>query len=166
MVVWSISVRVFHWLNAALFLCAYWLLEAGEKLHEWAGYAVAALVVLRIALGVFGKGHARFSDFMPTPGRVYRYLRDFPASHAAWPGHNPVGGLMILFMLGVLLLVSVTGWLQTTAKYWGEEWVQQLHEYAADLMMLTVVVHVVAVLWMQWITGVPLVRAMMTGKRH
>lgn len=165
MPVWDLSIRLFHWSNAALFLAAYWWLEGGETPHEWAGYAVAALVLARIGLGLFGRGHARFATFWPTPARLARYLRRFPHGHEEWPGHNPLGGLMILFLLAMLLVTAFSGWLQETDAFWGEEWVQRLHAWSADAVMVAVVVHVLAVLVMPRLTGVPLLRAMITGRR-
>lgn len=166
MPVWSVSIRLFHWLNAALFLAAYWWLAGGDAAHEWAGYAVLALVLARIGLGLFGHGHARFAEFWPTPSRLARYLRRFPEGHAEWPGHNPLGGLMILFLLLMLVVTAVSGWLQDTDAFWGEEWVQRLHELSADAVMVAVVVHVLAVFLMQRLTGVPLLRTMITGRRR
>lgn len=165
MPVWDLSVRIFHWSNAALFLAAYWWLEGGGAPHEWAGYAVAALVLARVGLGLFGRGHARFAEFWPTRARLGRYLRRFPQGHDEWPGHNPLGGMMILFLLLMLLVTSLSGWLQETDALWGEEWIQRLHEWSADAVMVAVVVHVLAVLVMQRLTGVALVRTMVTGRR-
>lgn len=163
--VWDRFVRFFHWTNGALFLITYWLLEGGDDLHAWAGYAIALLVCARIVWGFCGSTHARFRDFFPTPQRLRRYIAGFPRSHADWPGHNPVGGLMILGMLLLLSVVALTGWLQTTAWGWGEEWLQNLHAGAADAVMLAIPLHVGAVLVVQRITGKALVRAMVTGQR-
>lgn len=166
MPVWSLSIRLFHWSNAALFLAAYWWLQGGDAPHEWAGYAVLALVTARMALGLLGRGHARFADFWPTPGRLARYLRRFPRAHDEWPGHNPLGALMVLFLLIMLLVTGMSGWLQEADMFWGEEWLQRLHEWSADAVMAAVAVHVLAVLLMQRLTGVALVRAMVTGRRR
>lgn len=165
MPVWDLSIRLFHWTNAALFLAVYWWLPGGDAPHEWVGYAVLALVLARIGLGLFGRGNARFASFWPTPARLAAYLRAFPRTARDWPGHNPLGGLMILFLLLMLVVTAVSGWLQETDALWGEEWVQRLHELSADAVMVAVVVHVVAVLVMQRLTGRALVKAMVTGRQ-
>lgn len=165
-VIWDRFVRSCHWLVATLFLLNYWLLEGGEDVHEWVGYAIAALVVARIAWGFIGRGHARFAGFFPTPSRLKQYLREFPRGHAHDAGHNPLGGVMILFLLLMLLVTAVSGWMQELDAFWGEDWVQLLHAWSADILQAAVVVHVVAVLVMQRITGVQLVRAMITGRRR
>ena len=70
LVVWDPWVRIFHWSTASLFLLDYWLLEGGEPPHEYVGYAVGALLVLRLIWGLIGSRNARFSNFWPTPARL------------------------------------------------------------------------------------------------
>lgn len=168
-VTWDRFVRASHWLNAALVLATYWLLDGGDDPHAWAGYVLAGLVVARIGWGFVGPGHARFADFVPTPARLFAYLRDIRGSHRRnqWlpPGHNPLAALMVLLLMALMLLVAFSGWLQTTDYGWGEEWVQVLHERAADALLVAAGVHVLAVLGLQWYTGTPLVRAMISGRR-
>jgi len=110
-------------------LLNYFVLEEGETLHEWAGYLAAALVVARIVWGFIGSRHARFSDFFPTPGRLWHHLQAMrsgrPEHH--W-GHNPLGALMMFLLMGLVLALGVTGWMQGTDAYFGEEWLQELHE--------------------------------------
>ncbi|WP_232302742.1 cytochrome b/b6 domain-containing protein [Elstera litoralis] len=64
--VWDLGVRLFHWGTVAAVATAF-LAEDGERLHEWAGYAVAGLVTFRLIWGLIGTRHARFSDFAPSP---------------------------------------------------------------------------------------------------
>lgn len=72
---------------------------------------------------------------------------------------------MTLFLLLMRVMAAVSGWRQDSDAFRGEEWVQRLHEWSADAVMVAVVVHVLAVLIMQCLTGVALLRAMVTGKR-
>ena len=78
-------VRGCHWSVAALFLLDYWLLEGGESGHEWAGYTLGAVVLLRIVWGFVGSPHARFREFLPMPARLRNYLADFPGNHGPGP---------------------------------------------------------------------------------
>ena len=58
--VWDLLIRLFQWSLVASFAIA-WLTAEGEPdLHEWAGYAAAALITFRIVLGIFGSNYARF----------------------------------------------------------------------------------------------------------
>lgn len=165
--VWDPFVRVFHW---SLVLCValnLWVVEEGESLHEWLGYAASALVGLRVLWGLVGTRHARFTDFWPTPTRLRRHvaalLRGKPEHH---DGHNPLGGLMVLCLMAVVLSLGLTGWLQTTDAFWGEDWLEELHEALANGLMLLVGVHAAAALVMGRIERTRLVKAMVTGRKE
>jgi cytochrome b len=165
--VWDPLVRIFHWSTAALFLSNYWLLAGGETPHKWVGYVLAALLAIRVIWGFFGSRTARFASFWPTPTRLRRHwqqwrTRQFDAAE----GHNPVGALMILLLLLLLAFTAVSGWMQGLDRFWGEDWVQELHEYAADALMIAVAVHVTAVIAVSRFTGLHLIRTMITGRRR
>ena len=68
--VWDPLVRVFHWSLVACVLLNLFVVDDGEKLHQWLGYAAAALVAVRVVWGFVGPRHARFADFFPTPRSV------------------------------------------------------------------------------------------------
>jgi cytochrome b len=164
--IWDPVVRIFHWTTAALFIANYWLLEAGEAAHRWAGYAVAALLIVRIAWGFVGSTNARFASFLPTPARLRRHWQQLHSRRFnAVDGHNPAGALMILFMLLLLAVTATSGWMQGLDRFWGEDWVEQLHQIAANTLMVAVVIHVGAVVVMSRYTRLSLIRAMITGRR-
>lgn len=164
--VWDLPVRLFHWSTATLFLLNFWVLDGGETPHEWVGYGIGALLGLRVIWGFVGSHNARFSSFWPTPARLknhWKQLRSRRFDPDA--GHNPLGALMILSMLLLLGTTAVSGWMQELDRFWGEDWVQELHEYAADILMVCVAIHVTSVIAMSRYTGIPLVRTMITGRR-
>ena len=93
--VWDPVVRLFHWTVVAG--CAINLIvEEGNTFHRAVGYVVAAAVAVRVVWGFAGKGHARFSDFIPTPAALLGYLRQLVSrSEPRFIGHNPAGSVMI-----------------------------------------------------------------------
>ncbi len=108
--VWDPLIRVGHWGLVAFFATAY--LSEGEPqwLHSSAGYAIAAIVAVRVLWGFVGPRRARFADFVAGPGRVFAYLRDLVSGRAARHiGHSPAGGAMTLALLFALALTAVTG---------------------------------------------------------
>lgn len=166
LVIWDPLVRIFHWGSAALVLANYWLLEAGETAHRWVGYSVAALLALRLVWGFVGPRNARFASFLPTPARLRRHWRQLRSREFdPREGHNPVGALMIVFLIAALALTAISGWMQGLDYFWGEDWVEQLHEYAANTLMLAVAVHVAGVLVMSRLSGLRLIRTMISGRR-
>lgn len=165
--VWDRFVRVFHWTLVGTVLLNQFALEAGETLHEWAGYLAAALVVARIVWGFIGSRHARFADFLPTPSRLRRHLQALrsgrPEHH--W-GHNPLGALMMLLLMSLVLALGVTGWMQGLDAFWGEEWLQELHETLADALLLAAGLHAAAAMVMGRMERTRLVKAMVTGVKE
>lgn len=165
--VWDRFVRLFHWTLVSCVFLNYFVLEEGEWPHEWAGYLAAGLVAARIVWGFIGSRHARFVDFFPTPARLKRHLqavRQGQTEHH-W-GHNPLGALMMLLLMALVIALGVTGWMQGTDTYFGEEWLQELHEVLANLLMLSVGLHAAAALVMGRIERTRLVKAMVTGVKE
>jgi len=164
--IWDPFVRLFHWTVATLFLLDFWVLEDGDPPHEWAGYVVGGLVGLRFVWGFIGPPNARFASFFPTPKRVKHHLHDLKSKQLdPTEGHNPLGGAMVIALLVMLGIVSFSGWMQTWDRFWGVDWVEELHETSANITMIMVVIHVSAVVLMGRVTGIPLIGPMLTGKR-
>ena len=162
--VWDPFVRIFHWGLVACIALNEFVIDDGERVHQWIGYAASALVLARIVWGFVGTRHARFSDFWPTPARLRAHLADLLAGrHGAQAGHNPLGALMMLALLAVVLALGASGWLQTTDAFWGEEWLQELHEELAEALLGLAGVHVAAALLMSGVEHTNLVAAMVSG---
>jgi cytochrome b len=165
--VWDLFIRVFHWSLVACVLLNQFVLESGEAPHEWVGYTAFGLVVSRVAWGFVGSRYARFSNFFPTPRRVMGHLKALRAGEVPdHPGHNPLGALMMLALMALVLALGVTGWMQGTDAFWGEEWLQDLHADLAQGLLLAAGLHALAALVMGRLERVRLVRAMFTGVKE
>jgi cytochrome b len=70
---------------------------------------------------------------------------------------------MIFNLLGSVLLIGLTGYMMTTNTYWGVDWVEETHEALVTWAEISIVLHVLAVIWESRRTGVNLPRAMITG---
>lgn len=162
--VWDLPVRLFHWLLVVSFAGA-WLTSESERqalLHQTLGYTLAGLIVWRLVWGLVGTRHARFGDFVTGPGAVLRYLKNVarrtPEHHV---GHNPASALAIVVLLVTGLALGVSGW--ALQQELGGDWVEELHELAANVFLLTAVGHVVGVLLASRMTGENLPRSMVDG---
>ena len=165
--VWDPFVRLFHWSLVSCVLLNQFVLEEGEAPHEWAGYIASALVLARVVWGFIGSRHARFADFFPTPARLGRHFSALRQGlHPQYAGHNPLGALMMLALMALVLALGLTGWMQTTDAYFGEEWLQELHEWLANGLLLAAGLHAAAAIVMGRIERVNLVRAMITGVKR
>ncbi len=165
--VWDRFIRVFHWGLVGCVLLNFFVVDDGETLHQWLGYTASALVVARVVWGFVGSAHARFSDFFPTPSRIWRHVRKVrarePDHHV---GHNPLGALMMLALMALVLSLGATGFMQTTDRFFGEEWLMELHEVLGSLLIALAGLHAVAAVVMGRLERVNLVRAMITGVKQ
>jgi cytochrome b len=165
--VWDLPTRVFHWLLALSFAGAYVTAESERwrLVHVTLGYTVGGLLVFRLLWGLVGTRHARFASFVRGPAAVLRYLRSLvsgrPEHHT---GHNPAGALAIVALLALGALLVLTGW--STYNDVGGEWLEDLHEGVAGVMLAVVGVHVGAVLLSSVLHHENLVRAMVSGRKQ
>lgn len=165
--VWDALVRVGHWLLALSVILA-WLTRHGwDRWHEWIGYVSLAVVAVRIAWGWSGPQHARFADFVRSPAATWQYARQMLSGREPrYLGHNPLGGWMIVVLLLNVALVGLSGWLYTTDRFWGVEWVETVHSTLADLLLILAAVHVAGALYASYRHRENLVAAMLHGKKR
>lgn len=111
--VWDLPVRIFHWSLVVLFVTAYVTNSLGGDYfiyHLWSGYALIILVSFRIVWGLVGTYHARFSHFVKNPVATTKYaLSVFKKKDTHYLGHNPLGAVMVVFLLVAILVQAITG---------------------------------------------------------
>jgi len=165
--VWDLLVRVLHWSLVAGVALAWATGDELDLVHAWLGEAVLVIVGLRLVWGVLGPRRARFASFVRGPAAVWRYaglvLKGSAPRHL---GHNPLGGWMIVALLVALLLAGGSGWLMTQDRFFGSEWLEDLHEAAAHGLLVLVGLHVAGALLTGWLHGENLVRAMFSGTKR
>jgi cytochrome b len=165
--VWDPLVRVFHWSLVILFVIAYATGDETERIHIAAGYAIAGLIALRIAWGIFGSRYARFNTFIRPPREVFAYLRGAALFKARrYLGHNPAGGAMILALLAMLAGTCTTGYMMTLDAYWGSKLLEHVHEVLANLIVALIAVHILGVLIASLQHRENLIKAMLTGRKR
>lgn len=162
--IWDWPVRLFHWSLAASFAGA-WLTSDSERLlnlHIAFGYTMAGLIAFRLVWGIIGTRHARFTSFIRGPSAVLRYVRSLlsphPEPHA---GHNPLGAVAVVILLGLGLATAASGWAMYNEV--GGEWLEEVHEVLASVMLGVVVVHVAGVIFSSLRHHENLIAAMFTG---
>ncbi len=165
--VWDPVVRVLHWSLALSVIGAWVTHEVSGGIHEILGYVALAIVGLRLIWGVVGSRHARWSAFIRSPAQSWAYarlvLRGQEARHL---GHNPLGGWMIVALLGAVSAASLSGWLFVTDAFWGVPWVEELHARCADALLVLVPLHVAGVIFTSRRQRENLVAAMWHGRKR
>ena len=180
--IWDLPTRVFH---TVLALSVAGLIVTGEvggdamQIHFLLGYVVLTLLLFRVTWGLVGGHWSRFVNFVPTPSQLFAYVQVVRAKKAPQNiGHNPLGALSVIAMLGVLLLQVLSGLMSddeiSNAGPWAtlapSEWVSQATKYHGDIgkvfLILLIVLHVGAVLYYKRIKHDDLITPMLTGDKE
>lgn len=170
--IWPWWIRLIHWALVLVFVANYFLLEPGSALHNWLGYGVTVLIILRIALGFserFSKhsGYAAFVHCDLKPQAFAHHLNELKQRKVpAKSGHNPFGWLMVFFFWFLVVVLAVSGFLMEEMDYFfGNQTLGTIHLWSADAMLIAAFVHVAAVLLVAYWGRISLIRPMLTGKR-
>lgn len=174
--VWDLPLRLFHWLLVASVSAAIVTGQLGGNWMVWhgrAGLAIIGLLVFRLLWGVVGSRHARFASFVPGPRTLQAYLR------RQWQGvgHNPLGALSVLAMLGVLAVQAVLGlWANDDIAYTGplaeristelSSRLTHWHHLIADGLLFLLGAHLLAIVLHRLLKRDNLVGPMLTGHKE
>jgi cytochrome b len=173
--VWDLPTRLTHWLFFAGVTFSWWTGETGRlEWHRWSGYTLLGLVLFRLYWGFAGGSTARFANFVRGPRAILSYLR---GERVAAIGHNPLGALSVLALLGLLLLQIVLGlfavdvdgiesgplslYVSFEAGRVAAEW----HDVVFNALLALIALHVVAVLYYLAVKRQNLIGTMVTGRR-
>lgn len=177
--VWDLPIRVGHWLLVLLFAGAWWTADTGAmQWHRYIGYAITGLLVFRLYWGFFGSSNARFKAFISGPAVVFAYIRSLFSQVSKPPvaGHNPLGGLSTLMLLGLLFsqlglgLFAVdtdgmeAGPLSFYVSFEAGRAAAIWHERVFDGLLIMVGLHISAVLFYWLVRGQNLIARMINGR--
>ena len=155
--VYDLPTRVFHWSFAGLFATAYAIANlvdddsARFAWHMLAGLLMGVAVLLRVAWGMVGTRHARWSDLSLDPRQLAAYLKGVVAGGGRrWAGHNPASSWAALAMAAGV----------------APEWVEEAHELVANTFLAVALLHVAGLLLhaLRHRDGLP--ASMVTGRKR
>ena len=170
---WDLPTRLFHWLLVLAMAAAVVTGQLGGSLIEWhgrLGLLIVGLLAFRIVWGLLGSTYARFAQFAPTLGRVRAYL----AGQWHGEGHNPLGALSVLGLLGLLVLQVATGLVANDDIAFrgplfdlvGNDLSNRLtglHHLLSNLLIGLVLLHVAAIAFYGHVKKQKLLKPMLTG---
>jgi len=178
--VWDLPIRLMHWALVLSIAVCWWTGMHNElEYHLYSGYAVLWIVLMRLYWGFAGSSTARFVNFVRGPRAVFAYActlprRDTPHVH----GHNALGAISVLAMLGLVLAVVVLGLfavdvdglysgpLSLYVSFKEGRHLARLHYRWFTYLEWLVALHLVAVGFYFAYKRENLIRAMITGKRR
>lgn len=164
--VWDAAVRLFHWSLAALVVVNF-VHDDGDLLHRQIGYAAVGVVLARLLWGSFTHGAGAFASLKPSVSAARQHLRDLMAGRVhRHLGHNPLGVWMVWLLWSLVLLLGVTGWMSRLDAFWGDERLHELHSWLADVLLVSVALHLAGVAAMSWIGRENLTAAMLSGMKR
>lgn len=178
MMVWDLPVRLFHWGLVLSLAGAWWTAENGRMdWHMRCGYAVLALILFRLLWGFAGSETARFARFVRGPRAILADLRQLAAPGRLHPhrGHNALGAIAVLALLGLAFLQAATGLFTSDGIFtdgplvaWVDggtaKLLRTIHLTNFDLLLIMVGLHVAAILAYALLKRLDLVRPMVTGR--
>ena len=119
-VVWDFPTRAFHWLLVATLFYSWFSVDVLEDMdqHFYAGYTALTLILFRIAWGVFGSYHSRFSNFPLSFSKIRQHFKSLlNPSLSDYLGHNPIGSVSALLMLFLVFLQALSGLFSSDGYY-------------------------------------------------
>lgn len=164
--VWDAPTRAFHWLLAFSFVGAFATgdSERWRDVHVAVGCTMAGLIAFRAVWGLIGTRYARFRSFFYGPWEIATYLFSLLRfAPRRYPGHNPAGSLAVYLLLALGVIATASGLFVYNEI--GGEWIEELHEGAANAMLALVLVHVAGVMVSSVLHRENLVLAMVTGMK-
>ena len=179
--VWDAPVRLFHWLLVALVALSAstgYLGGNAMRWHVWSGCAILGLLIFRLLWGFAGSSTARFSHFVRGPRAALGYARGLLSrrpSHT--PGHNPLGGWMVVLLLLSAALQAATGLFSNddiategplyhlVSKVTSDA-ISAVHQANAVVLLVLIGLHVAAVLFYFWYKRENLLWPMLTGVKR
>ena len=178
--IWDLPLRVFHWLLVICLLGSWYTSNQDNGLIEYhltLGYITLGLIIFRGLWGIVGTTHSRFSQFIPSLAKLSLYIKNFNSKDIQHhPGHNPLGSLMVVFMLFVIFLQAVSGLFMnddifTAGPYYGtlnetlEVIAVFIHRNGFNVILATIAMHIAAIVFYTTFKKQSLVLPMITGKK-
>lgn len=174
---WDPYTRIWHWL---LMLGIIFQYISGEILddqiqnHALVGYGLLGMMTFRVLWGVIGPETIRFATFIPTPTHLLTYITGKKSTPYAT--HNPLGALAVLGFIVIIFIQSLSGLFMTDDIFFTgplHSWltgditdiITRMHDWAFNLLLLFVVIHIAAVLYHRFTTEPYIIKAMLTGHK-
>lgn len=157
--------RTLHALLALSFVGAY--VTAESEIFRWVhvnlGYTLAGLLLARVVWGVLGPRHARLSALWGKLSGLGVWLKGLRAGHASWSqAQNLYMAVSVALLLVSIAPVVLSGYV--TYQEWMGDWMEEVHEFFGNFMLMAVFAHIGGVLALSFLRRRNLATPMLTGR--
>jgi cytochrome b len=115
----ALFIRFFHWSLVTCVVLNLFILEESEKPHTIVGYIASALIIARFIWGYF--------------------------KETSVGGPNWLATANMYLMLGLVLVLGISGFMMGTDRFFGEEWVEKAHEISSYALEAAIILHLAGV---------------------
>lgn len=161
----DVFTRVLHALLALSFVGAYLTAESEifRRVHVSLGYTLGGLLLVRVVWGLLGPRHARLSAMWGKLRGLGAWFDGLRTGQASWrQAQNLYMALSVVLVLWVIAPVVLSGYV-TDQEFTGE-WMQEVHEFFGNVMLLAVLAHVSGVIGLSLLRRRHLASPMLTGR--
>lgn len=162
-IIWDLPTRATHWLVALVVICNLFVIEEGDPPHKWLGYLAVLAIAFRFFWGFNGGSASRWKSFDIHPKSIFNFIKNNFHEKQETEGHNPLAAIAYVSIWLIIVGLGVTGWMMGLDAYFGEEWLEEIHEQLANILKLLLIIHLLGVFtdafrfkrktWLRMITG-------------
>lgn len=142
-IVWTLKIRLLHWLMAAFVLLNLFLYNESGDIHNWLGYGTLAIIFFRALLGLTSSGFDGFRNFPLQPTELLYFFRNlFNRNRKDYTGHNPAAAYAYVVFWLLIIALGITGiLLEHVEEYFGSQSLEEIHGVLADSVIVFLVLH-------------------------
>lgn len=157
--------RTLHALLALSFVGAYATAESEllKGVHVSLGYTLGGLLLARVLWGLWGPRHARLSALWCKLHGLGNWFHALRTGRASWhQTQNLYMALSVALLLLVIAPLVFSGYV--TDQEWLGDWMEEVHEFLGNFMLLAVLAHLGGVLALSVLRRRNLALPMLTGR--
>jgi len=173
--VWDLPIRLFHWGLVVAIAASFISMELGNmEVHVISGACILGLLIFRLLWGLWGASTAQFHRFIPSPTKLFNYLKHQGSETMVSLGHSPLAALSVIAMLVAIGFQTLTGLVADDDVYTTgplvsyveddfSEWATGLHATNSDIVLGLIALHIAAILFYKFVKKRGLIKPMITG---
>jgi len=166
--IWPLRIRLIHWAVALACILNFKFLEDGETPHRFVGYGAAALVLIRVLLGlIHSQPEIRIQGMVGSLQQIPTELAKLASKQrpSLSRGHSPLAAPVMLLIWVLVLALGVSGWMMGLDTFFGSETLEEIHELFSHALQVLILAHLAGIAHEAWSHRTPAWMGMIHGKK-